>query len=139
LEQTSEVQEAGELGSDLCRYTDEDGDHYFIRVVLEVPIHGVGDPFTWGVWVSLSEQNFERYIDTYDDPAVDDAYFGFLCNYIPFYESTYALKTNVRPRLDGLRPYLEMQDHEHALEVDYHHGITVERAQKIAEYCMHDA
>lgn len=139
LEQSNDVQEAGELGSDLCKFRDEDGEHFFIRVVLEIPIQDVGEPFTWGVWVSLSEQNFERYIDTYDEPKLDDCYFGWLCNYLPYYESTYALKTNVRPQSGGLRPYIELQDHSHALEIDYHHGITAERAQEIAEYCMHDA
>lgn len=91
LEQTKEVQEAGELGTDLCRYKDEDGEHFFIRVCLEVPILGVEEAFMWGIWVSLSEQNFNRYVDTHDHPDPTERYFGWLCNYLPYYEKTYAL------------------------------------------------
>jgi hypothetical protein len=69
------------LGTGLCRYEDEDGEHLFIRVCLEVPIHGVSEPFIWGVWVSLSRKSFDRYVETCDAPDTDDDYFGWLCNF----------------------------------------------------------
>jgi hypothetical protein len=40
----------------------------FVRACLEIPIHGVSEPFLWGVWVSLSQKNFDRYVTTYDHP-----------------------------------------------------------------------
>ena len=137
LEQPREVQAAGALSSDLCWYEDEYGGHYFIRVCLEVPIHGVAEPFLWGVWVSLSKHNFERYVVTYDEPDTLDRYFGWLCNYLPYYENTYALKTRVHPRAEGNRPYIELEDSEHPLAVDFHRGISLSRAQEIAERVMH--
>lgn len=137
LEQPKEVQDAGELGTDLCRYEDEDGMHYFIRVCLEVPIHGVSQPFLWGVWVSLSKKSFDRYVETYDKPDTSDRYFGWLCNYLPYYENTFALKTQVHPREGGTRPYIELENSGHPLCSDYHNGISIERAQEIAEVAMH--
>ena len=138
LEQSEEIQNQGKLGTDLCYYKDEDGYHYFVRVVLEVPIHGVSEPFLWGVWVSLSEKSYLRYVETYDEPDISDSYFGWFCNYLPCYESTYSLKTNVHPRADGERPYIELQECEHSLYIDFKNGISISKAQEIAEKCMHN-
>ena len=137
LEQSEKVQGAGELGSDLCWYEDEDGRHHFIRVCLEIPIHGVSEPFMWGVWVSLSKEKFDRYIETCDAPDESDCYFGWFCNYLPYYKNTYALKTHVHPRTGGIRPFIVLEESDHPLAVDYHNGITIERAQEIAEAALH--
>jgi hypothetical protein len=138
LEQTKAVQEAGFLGSDLCWYEDDDGVHYFIRVCLEIAVHRVTQPFIWGVWVSLSKKNFDRYVETFDEADVTDQYFGWLCNYLPYYESTYALRTKVHPRAGKSRPCIELEASEHPLAIDYYNGITIERAQEIAELAMHN-
>ncbi|HEV2611984.1 MAG TPA: DUF2199 domain-containing protein [Noviherbaspirillum sp.] len=137
LEQAKEVQEAGMIGSDLCWYEDEDGHNFFVRVCLEVPIIGVSEPFTWGVWASLSEVSFNPYRETYDSPDPSASYFGWLSNYLPYYENTYALKTQVRPRADGIRPFLELEKTRHPLSIDFYEGISVERAQEIAEALLH--
>ena len=137
LQQTKEVQEAGHLSSDLCEHTDEDGPHYFIRVCLEVPIHGIEQPFLWGVWVSLSKESFDRYVETYESPDVNDQYFGWLCNSLPYYPETFPIKTQVHPRIGKARPYIELEECTHPLALDYHNGITIERAQEIAEVAMH--
>ena len=136
LQQSREVQEKGFLGHYLCQYEDEDGVHYFIRVCLEVPIHGVSEPFMWGVWVSLSKDNFNRYVETYDSPDTEDCYFGWFCNDFPYYENTYALKTHVHLRAGGDRPYIELEDSSHPLSVNIHQGISIERTQVIAQILM---
>lgn len=137
LEQSQEIQDAGKLGEDVCWYEDEDGMHYFIRVCLEVPIHGVSEPFLWGVWVSLSKQSFERYVETYDSPDMDAEYFGWFCNYLPYYPGTYGIKTKAHPRPDGIRPYLVLEETDHPLSIDFHQGISIEKAQEIAEQLLH--
>jgi hypothetical protein len=137
LGQPEAVQAAGHLGSDLCRYEDADGPHFFIRVMLEIPIHGIADPFGWGVWVSLSETNYQRYIDTYDAPDTSDRYFGWLCNALPWYPDTMNLKTEVQPRAGKQRPCIELEDTAHPLAIDFHQGISIQRAQEIAEAVMH--
>jgi hypothetical protein len=137
LDQPAEVQEAGHLGSDLCHYEDADGMHFFIRVLLEVPIHGVADPFLWGVWVSLSEQNYARYIDTFDAPNTGDRYFGWFCNHLPYYPNSLSLKTEVHPRAGNTRPFIVLEETDHPLSIDYHRGISIAPAQEIAEAVMH--
>lgn len=137
LEQSEEIRDNGNLGSDLCEYEDQEGEHYFIRTCLEIPIHGVEEPFLWGVWISVSEKSFFHYVETFDEPDPADHYFGWFCNHLPYYEDTYALKVQVHPRTGGLRPYLELEDTPHPLAVDARQGISIERAQEIAEYVLH--
>lgn len=53
------------------RHRPPEGTQYFLRAILEVPIHGVDQPFLWGLWVSASEASFHRYLDSYDRPPED--------------------------------------------------------------------
>jgi hypothetical protein len=137
LDQPEAVQAAGHLGSDVCRYENADGRHFFVRVVLEVPIHGIHEPFLWGVWVSLSETNYQRYVDTYDAPDTSDRYFGWFCNSLPWYPDSLGLKTEVHPRANNQRPFIMLEETDHPLSIDFHEGINVQRAQEIAEAVMH--
>lgn len=137
LEQSEEIKANGKLGSDLCTYEDEDGKHYFIRVILEIPIHGIQEPYTWGVWASVSEKSFYHYVETYDEPSLEYGYFGYLCNYLPFYENTYALASDINVQLGGCRPKMSLHETEHGLVSDFLNGISIKRAQEIAEFCTH--
>lgn len=137
LGQSEKVKQEGRIGDDLCYYTDEDGTHYFARVVIEIPIHGVAEPFMWGVWVSLSKESYEHYLETWDEPDPDRAYFGWFCSKLPYYETTYSLAADVHPQADGARPYLCLHEVEHELYHDSVNGISIEKAQKIAEIAMH--
>lgn len=137
LEQSDEIKEQGAINEDLCRYTDEDGEHYFARVIVEVPIHGVDQPFMWGVWVSLSRESFDHYVETWNNPDTSRVYFGWLCNALPYYESTWSLATDVHPQEGGDRPCLTLHEADHEFFRDFAEGISIEKAQKIAELCMH--
>jgi hypothetical protein len=128
------------LDSDRCRITYTDQTDYFIRTVLEIAIDGVEEPFTWGVWASLSAKSFNRYLETYNDPVVGEQYFGRLCNRLPFYPDTIGLHADVIVQGDRNRPTLRLRRGEASeppLVMDYHNGITVARAQEIAEIATH--
>lgn len=130
------------IDTDLCTITHDEGTDYFIRTVMEVPIHDVAEPFTWGVWVSLSEKSFNRYVETYDAPLEGDGFFGWLCNTLPWYPPTRSLPTNVEVQPNGMRPLLFLQHesaHDHPLIIDQRHGISVAMAQEINEYLLHKA
>ena len=126
------------LTGDTCVIPRDDGgvDH-FVRVVLEIPIDGVVDPFLWGVWVSLSKANFERYTGAWNAHDESDAYFGWFSNRLPHYPDTTNLKTKVHPRNGGVRPWLELEPTDHPLSVDAREGLTIAQAQNIAEVAMH--
>ncbi len=137
-EQKSSV---GQISSDLCTITRDEGTDYFIRAVLEVPIHGVSEPFMWGLWVSLSEKSFRRYVATYDNPVEGDGFFGWVCNKVPWYPPAGSLATDVRVQLNGDRPLLVLHHgsaNDHPLIVDQRNGISVVKAQEIAEFLQHE-
>lgn len=137
LAQPDNIKEKGKESDDLCYYEDKQGMNYFARVILEIPIHGIETPFLWGVWVSLSQQSYDHYCETWDNPDKDHAYFGWLCSKLPYYESTYSLATNVFHNTLGKRPLIHLQESDHELYQDFIKGMSIEKAQKIAELCMH--
>jgi hypothetical protein len=112
---------------------------FFVRGLIEVPIIGSGGAFRWGVWVSLSEKNFNRMMELWDDPKIveEPPYFGWLSSSLELYPNTLGLKTSVESRDVTVRPYITLELTEHPLAVEQHHGITMERVKQIAEQCMH--
>ena len=126
-----------QLTSDVCVIRYDDATDYFARVMLEIPIVGVDDPFLWGVWVSLSEKSFERYTSTWKNADESDRWFGWFSSRLPYYPDTTNLKTTVRPRNGGKRPAIELELTDHPLSQHYHNGISRELAQEIAEFAMH--
>ncbi len=122
------------LDSDLCML---EGRDFFIRTLLEVPVHGLPDPFLWGVWMSVSDSNFRRYQAGFRQPGYRDSYPGWLSNRIPGYPDT--LRTRCRARVEpgGDRPLLELEPTEHPLSVDSRQGIDLERAIRLASEALH--
>lgn len=112
------------LNRDLC-VIDED---FFVKGCLEVPIEGSDDVFAWGVWVSLSRTNYERYVDLFDGdpPAGEGPYSGWLSNRIPEYPDTLSLKALVHLRRGGRRPSVELEPTEHPLAVHQRQAITLD-------------
>ncbi len=131
----------GELSSDFCTIAYEDRTDYFIRTVLEIPIHGVEEPFTWGIWVSLSKKSFDNYVETYDAPVDGEVYFGWVCNAIPNYPNGASSRpADVRIQLGKQRPKVLLHrgdPEDDPLVIDQYDGISVERAQYLAEQAMH--
>ena len=134
---TDEQLERAWLTEDLCEIAHDQGVDRFIRTVLEIPIHGVEEPFVWGVWVSLSEQSYRRYLETRDDADPKESWFGWFCNRLPYYPDTINLKVRVRPRSGGNRPYLELERSGHPLAEHQIAGLNVRLAQEIAEHAAH--
>ena len=132
----------GELNDDFCTITHDEGTDYFVRAVLEVPIHGVEEPFLWGIWVSLSKKSFDRYCETYDDPVEGDGFFGWVCNDIALYPYPSLRRADVVVQLGKQRPkvFLHKGDAEDdQLVIDQVQGISVARAQELAEQALHEA
>jgi hypothetical protein len=125
------------LTEDICAIRHDDHTDFFARVVLEIPIHGVTEPFAWGVWVSLSEANIRRYTESWGEHDEADAYPGWFCNRLPYYPDTINLRTKAHPRNGGIRPWLELEPTDHPLSVHAREGLTVAQAQEIAEAVLH--
>jgi hypothetical protein len=141
---TDEERSAGHCGTELCWFTDEDGDlARFVRGTIELPILDPTDPdedsFVLGVWASLSETNFDRYMEEPNAGPHEqgEPWFGWLSNRIPVYEDTLNLMTNVYLRGEDLRPRIEVQLSDHHLSRDQHDGITLRHAHELGERWVH--
>jgi len=126
----SEIAERGMISSDACII---DGQHFFVRGCLEIPIIGRADVFMYGVWVSVSVKNFARIGALWDVEVRDNEppMFAWLCNNIAGYPQTFGLKTNLHLRNGGRRPLVEIEPTDHPLAIKQRQGITLDRVEEI--------
>jgi hypothetical protein len=91
--------------------------------------------------VSLSEDGFADACRRWEQPGGEleaPVYFGWLSTDLPGYEpTTINLKTNLHTRPIGRRPLIELEPTDHPLAVEQRSGITLARAQEIAEALLH--
>jgi hypothetical protein len=121
------------LDSDTCII---DKEHFFIRGVIDLPIHDFSRSFGFGVWISQKKENFYTYLDHFDSDTIGP-FFGWLSTRIAYYpESTLSLKTRAVFRKNGLRPRIELEPTSHPLSVDQREGITLAKAWEIVHYYM---
>ncbi|MEU3777707.1 DUF2199 domain-containing protein [Streptomyces sp. NPDC032472] len=127
------------LSSDQCVIHAQ---HYFVKGMIEIPVIGSDEVFSWGVWVSLSPENFARAADRWDTPGRESEkpYFGWLTTDLPLYSpTTLNLKTHVHTRPVGERPFVELEHTDHPLAVEQRTGITADRVREIAAAVLHPA
>jgi hypothetical protein len=132
----AEREERVELTKDLCVV---DGSHFFIRGRIEIPIIDHDEPFCWNVWASLSEKNFLRANDVWNEPDRENEppYFGWLQTQIPGYSNTINIKTHVHTRAVGTIPWIEIGEEGHLLLAEQQAGITMDRALEIVSDIFH--
>ncbi len=118
------------------------GEHFFVRGRLVIPVTDAapGTEFDWGVWVSLSRENFTRALALWTTAGRERERptFGWLSTELPLYQpSTLSLKTRVHTQAVGQRPLIELEPTVHPLAVEQRSGITLARVQEIAEALLH--
>nr|MDT0656399.1 DUF2199 domain-containing protein [Micromonospora sp. DSM 115978] len=134
-----------ELGDDKDSVLEDEtciilAEHYFVRARLVIPVLDADEDFEWGVWVSLSGDNFRRALELWTTPGREQepAYFGWLSTQLPAYPTeTLNLKAEVHTDQVGTRPHVILEPTDHPLAVEQRTGITVERVRAIAELVLH--
>lgn len=121
------------LTEDFCMIGGRD---FFIRVVLQMPIHGTQEALGWGVWVSQSERNFRDYADMFEatPPRVTQ---GYLANALVGYPDTINLQVQVTWREGGLRPLVSLHPCDNPAYADASSGLTPDRAAALASRALH--
>lgn len=128
---TEDQRAKGKIDSDLCASGDG---HFFVRCVLQLPlIGGPASVFEFGPWASLSEANFWRYEEAYDDPLQGGlgAMFGWLSNELSGFPNSLHLASEVILRTDKLRPTIILQPSDHPLYKAQKEGIMFEHALEL--------
>ena len=120
-----------ELTSELCVVEDSEDTHRFIRTVLVQEVTDDCRDLDYGIWVSLSEKNFNEYVENYDNKEFEAEYFGWLSTYLPDYEFEESVPTTVVVNNSVGRPFVyPHQSYDHPFVDDFHNGITKEEAEK---------
>ncbi|NTS44016.1 DUF2199 domain-containing protein [Flavisolibacter sp. BT320] len=121
-----------ELSSDFCTIRYEDQTDHFIRAVLFQKVNGHCEHLHYGVWVSLSEKSFQDYKDNFQNDSHEATYFGYLGSWLPGYNDTTSIKTNVELLPGGNRPEVipHNDQEEHPFVADYYNGVPLKEAEK---------
>jgi hypothetical protein len=128
---------SGELDSSAATFLDSDycacDGNYFVRGLIHLPILGAAETFRWGVWGSLSRENFEKLIkaDYSGENLEGTKMFSWLSNRIPEYPDKRNLKMYAHIQEPGLRPNFFLERCDHPLSQEYHLGISPERVREI--------
>lgn len=115
-----------------------DGEHFFIRGHIELPVTDAADVFIWSVWVSLSEQSFDHMSENWDSEGRENSepYFGWLMTNLPCYPETLHLKTSVQSQPVGNVPIIKLEPSEHILSQEQQNGINMERVHEIVHQVL---
>jgi hypothetical protein len=117
-----------------------DKQHFFLRGCIEIPVKGYDDPFIWGAWVSVREEDFIEYVSCPDDKdrSCLGPYYGYLSGHFsPYQEDCEDLRIIIHPLEQGARPLLELEKTDHKLSIEQHNGVPPERVAEIYEIMVH--
>jgi hypothetical protein len=118
------------LNEDFCAI---EGRDFFVRGLIHLPIIGTKETFRWGVWGSLSRDNFEKLLEMDKDPKRVElpAMFSWLSTRIEGYPDTLSLKMYAHIQSLHDRPHFDLEETDHPLTQEYHHGIMPERVRDV--------
>jgi hypothetical protein len=118
-----------------------DGEHFFVRGVLQLPVIGAPEAyFGWGSWSSLSRENFDLYVESFDssEQGQQGPWFGWFSNSLSGYPDTFGLKCRVHPQNNRQRPLIELEPSDHPLSLEQQNGITLDRVLELYAESGHD-
>ena len=119
-----------ELKESLCVVDEQ---HFFHRGRITIPINDHHENLIFNVWTSISEDNFSRRMDLWEDKnrINEEPYFGWLQTIVPTYGDTINIKTIAIEQEVGLIPEIKSIEDNHRLTIDQENGISYKRALEI--------
>ena len=115
-----------------------DGEHFFHRGRLTIPINDNDQDLILNVWTSISEDNFRKRNQLWAraDRVKEGPYFGWLQTTIPTYGDTINIKTIAIENEIGLIPTIEVTEVGHPLKAAQDKGISFQKALEIADIIL---
>lgn len=110
-----------------------DGEHFFHRGRLTIPINDYDQDLIFNVWATVSKQNFEKRNDLWNnaDRVNEPPYFGWMQTVVPTYGDTINITTQATENEVGLIPTITVTEEGHRLTEDQQNGINLEQAMEI--------
>lgn len=121
-----------EIAPSLCVI---DSEYFFHRGRLTIPIHGYEQDLIFNVWATISEDNFIKRNNLWNNPKriKEKPYFGWLQTSLPTYGDTINIEALAIENDVGLIPTIEVIEKNHPLAVDQKNGISFERVLEIVD------
>jgi hypothetical protein len=115
------------LTSDFCIL---DGRHYFVRCVMEAPVHGFSQRFGWGIWCKVDWKAYKLCWDRFEenDNEIMAPLQGTLANNLRHYPDTLGRACTIYLQNDRMRPVAYLDNSEHPLGAHQANGMTLEEA-----------
>ena len=118
---------------DACavRAADDSWRRYFVRVLVPFAVERLVAPISWGAWVEVSAEQFERVDDLWDDPSQGDRppFTARFANAVASYPDTLEI-TGVVSLTDPVHvPTFHMvTPPDHPFVTEQHNGVPISRA-----------
>lgn len=111
-----------------------DGERFFVRALLELPVVGEDGYFGYCAWIEVAEPDFAMLMELWDaeDGWRSGPFAGTLANELSPYAFTEGLPVQLRLREVQLLPLVELADGEHELVRAQRSGISPHRAHQLA-------
>jgi hypothetical protein len=119
------------ISSDQCIIDQEE---FYIRGCLEIPILGAEEPFIWGLWARVKEEDFDDLSANWEASGREfrsGPYKGRLANALAIYAQTFNLRLEMRVRPVGTRPLFWIEDESELADLQ-RNGMTWQRASEQA-------
>lgn len=115
-----------------------DKKHFFHRGRLIIPIVDYSENLIFNVWTSISEDNFRKRNDLWENPkrTEEEPYFGWFQSRIATYENTINIKSIAIEQEVGIIPKIIITEENHLLKNDQENGISYDKALKIVDVIM---
>lgn len=110
-----------------------DKEHFFVRGNIFLPVIDTDEVFAWGVWSTISRENFGIMIHHWETEGRENIVqpaFGYLSNPLP-YPDTMNLNMMIHTSPVGEFPYFELEPTNHPLAIEQREGITMARVHEI--------
>jgi hypothetical protein len=123
-----------DAGDDACVLDGGSGGaRYFVRGLLELPIHDLDESFAYGTWVEVDQSAFHRIGVLWRDPRASEEppFSGFLANELEPYEGTSGLPAELKLEDVEHVPSIRVLEPTHPLHEDQALGITGRRAHEL--------
>jgi hypothetical protein len=129
-----ERHERAYVDDDFAMLQARNGDRYFVRALLELPISGEDGYFGYGAWVEVSKPDVAELGELWADEEgrLAAPFPGTLANELSPYAFTDGLPVLIRLREVALLPLVELADGEHELVRAQRYGISPHRAHQLA-------
>lgn len=122
-----------------CSLVLEGERHYFVQCLFELHVHGTDEPLEMVVWLSLSEQNYEKFYQLKGHIIGEDVppMVGWFSSRIPTFEGTEEVVGRIWLQSGDELPVLELQPTDHPLSVCAQEGISKEQVVEILSKLSH--